>query len=169
MHPLALISTAYMVLPNWDAPHPYHSQSSSPSLEEANAQLPNHLQIDIPEVVAEVTDAFKRYEQALVTNDIAVLDALFFNSPNTIRYGTNEESIGYQAIQEFRSGRNPANLARELRNTTITTYGCDFAIASTEFTRTTSSGQLGRQQQTWIRTKQGWRVVAAHVSNRNLL
>ncbi|MBO3464115.1 oxalurate catabolism protein HpxZ [Aetokthonos hydrillicola CCALA 1050] len=124
------------------------------------------MQINIPEVVAEVTEAFNRYEQALVTNDVSVLDELFFNSPNTIRYGASEESIGYQAIQEFRQGRNPTNLARNLHNTVITTYGHDFAIASTEFTRDTSPNKLGRQQQTWVRTAQGWRIVAAHVSIR---
>lgn len=136
------------------------------SQENANEVLLPQLQINLPEVVAEVTEAFNRYEQALVTNDVSVLDELFFNSPHTIRYGASEESIGYQAIQEFRKGRNPANLARNLQNTIITTYGHDFAIASTEFTRDTSPNKLGRQQQTWIRTEQGWRIVAAHVSIR---
>ncbi|MBW4591213.1 oxalurate catabolism protein HpxZ [Aetokthonos hydrillicola Thurmond2011] len=136
------------------------------SEDNANKTLLPQLQINIPEVVAEVTEAFNRYEQALVTNDVSVLDELFFNSPNTIRYGASEESIGYQAIQEFRQGRNPTNLARNLHNTVITTYGHDFAIASTEFTRDTSPNKLGRQQQTWVRTAQGWRIVAAHVSIR---
>ncbi len=124
------------------------------------------LQINIPEVVAEMTEAFNRYEEALITNNVSVLDELFFNSPDTIRYGASEESIGYQAIQEFRLGRNPTNLARDLQNTIITTYGHDFAIASTEFIRNTSPNKLGRQQQTWVRTEQGWRIVAAHVSIR---
>ncbi|BAY43846.1 hypothetical protein SAMD00079811_14330 [Scytonema sp. HK-05] len=130
--------------------------------------LSPELQMNIPEVVEEVKAAFKRYEQALVTNDITVLDELFFNSPSTIRYGAGEESIGYQAIQDFRKGRNPSNLSRDLQNTIITTYGDDFAVASTEFTRTTSLNKLGRQQQTWVRTCEGWRIVAAHVSTRDL-
>ncbi|MDF5720092.1 MAG: oxalurate catabolism protein HpxZ [Rhizonema sp. PD37] len=133
---------------------------------DANKTLLPQLQMNLSSVVAEVTDVFNRYEQALVTNDVSVLDELFFNSPKTIRYGVLEESIGYQAIQEFRLGRNPTNLARDLQNTTITTYGHDFAVASTEFTRQTSPNKLGRQQQTWIRTEQGWRIVAAHVSIR---
>jgi len=128
--------------------------------------LSPQLQINIPEVLAQVTAAFNRYEKALVTNDISVLDELFFNSQETIRYGASEESIGYQAIQQFRQGRNPTNLARALRNTVITTYGHDFAVASTEFTRDSSPNKLGRQQQTWIHTQQGWRIVAAHVSFR---
>lgn len=124
--------------------------------------------LNIPEVLAEVTTAFHRYEEALMTNDIVLLDELFFDSPNTIRYGIGEESIGYQAIQEFRQSRNPLNLARTLKNTVITTYGHDFAVASTEFSRSSLTNKLGRQQQTWIRTPQGWRIVAAHVSFREL-
>jgi len=135
--------------------------------DDANKILLPQLQMNLSEVVAEVKDAFNRYEKALVTNDVSVLDELFFNSPNTIRYGALEESIGYQAIQEFRKGRNPTNLARDLQNTIITTYGHDFAVASTEFTRNTSPNKLGRQQQTWVRTEQGWRIVAAHVSIRD--
>ena len=136
------------------------------SEDNANKMLLPQLQINIPEVVAEVAEAFNRYEEALMTNNVSVLDELFFNSPDTIRYGASEESIGYQAIQEFRLGRNPTNLARDLQNTIITTYGHDFAIASTEFIRNTSPNKLGRQQQTWVRTEQGWRIVAAHVSIR---
>ena len=134
--------------------------------DDGNKTLLPQLQINISLVIAEVTDAFNRYEQALITNDVSVLDELFFNSPNTIRYGASEESIGYQAVQEFRLGRNPTNLVRDLQNTIITTYGHDFAVASTEFTRDTSPNKLGRQQQTWVRTEQGWQIVAAHVSMR---
>jgi hypothetical protein len=121
------------------------------------------MEIDIPEVVAEVTAAFARYEQALVTNDVAVLDELFWNSPHTLRYGATENLYGYAQIAAFRAGRSPAGLARRLFNTVITTYGRDFATANTEFQRE-GSDRTGRQSQTWLRTPEGWRVVAAHVS-----
>jgi hypothetical protein len=121
------------------------------------------MEIDIPEIVAEVTAAFARYEQALVTNDVAVLDELFWNSPHTLRYGATENLYGYAQIAAFRAGRSPAGLARRLFNTVITTYGRDFATANTEFQRE-GSDRTGRQSQTWLRTPEGWRVVAAHVS-----
>ncbi len=119
--------------------------------------------INEPDVLAEVTAAFARYEQALVTNDVAVLDELFWNSPHTLRYGATENLYGYDAIQAFRAGRPSAGLARTLGRTVITTYGRDFATANTEFHRT-GSDRTGRQSQTWLRTPEGWRVVAAHVS-----
>lgn len=121
------------------------------------------MEINLPEIVAEVTEAFHRYETALVSNDVAVLDELFWQSPYTIRYGATENLYGYDAIAAFRAGRSAANLDRTLKNTTITTYGRDFATANTEFDRP-NLGQTGRQSQTWLRTDQGWRVVAAHVS-----
>lgn len=119
--------------------------------------------INDPTTLAEVTAAFARYEQALVTNDVAVLDELFWNSPHTLRYGATEVLYGYEAIKNFRSGRSPAGLAREILSTAITTYGTDFATANVTFRRA-GSDRLGRQSQTWVRTPEGWRVVAAHVS-----
>lgn len=121
------------------------------------------MEINQPDVVAEVTAAFERYEAALVGNDIAVLDELFWDSPHTIRYGATENLYGYEAIAAFRQSRSPKNLDRTLMNTVITTYGQDYATANTEFRRG-ASGQTGRQSQTWIRTSQGWRVASAHVS-----
>lgn len=121
------------------------------------------MKINDPKVLAEVTAAFQRYEKALVTNDVAVLDELFFNDPNTIRYGVAENLYGYDEIKAFRAVRSPAGLARKLERTTITTYGGDFATANTLFVREGST-RLGRQSQTWARTEAGWRVVAAHVS-----
>jgi Protein of unknown function (DUF3225) len=119
------------------------------------------LSINLPEVLAEVTIAFQNYETALVTNDVPTLDALFWNSPHTIRYGATENLYGYDAIATFRSNRPSANLARTLKNTVITTYGQDFATANTEFER---NGKTGRQSQTWMRSSKGWKVVSAHVS-----
>jgi hypothetical protein len=119
--------------------------------------------VDIPEVLAEVTAVFARYEDALVNNRIEVLDELFWNSPTTIRYGAAENLIGYAAIQAFRAARPATGLARRLSNTVITTYGHDTATAMTEFHREGST-RIGRQSQTWVRMPEGWRVVAAHVS-----
>jgi hypothetical protein len=122
------------------------------------------MDVDRPEVVAEVTAAFERYEQALVSNDIAALDAIFRDDPRTIRYGGGENLYGYGEIKAFRAGRSPAGLARALSKTVITTYGRDFAVASTLFQRESAPGKIGRQMQTWVRFADGWHVVAAHVS-----
>ncbi|MEO8038624.1 MAG: oxalurate catabolism protein HpxZ [Betaproteobacteria bacterium] len=121
------------------------------------------MQINRPDVLAEVRAAFDRYEQALVTNDVTTLDSLFWASPHTVRYGATENLHGYAAIAAFRKARSPLNLARTLRDTVITTFGEDFATASTEFLRPPGTA-IGRQMQTWVRTDEGWRVVAAHVS-----
>lgn len=120
--------------------------------------------IDRPDILAEVRAAFARYEAALVGNDVAVLDELFWNDPRTIRYGATENLYGYDAIRAFRAGRSPAGLARDLSETVIVTFGEDFATASTLFRRSSAPGRVGRQTQTWVRCPEGWRVVAAHVS-----
>jgi Protein of unknown function (DUF3225) len=122
------------------------------------------MEIDLPEVVAEVTAEFDKYEKALVTNDVAVLDAVFRDDPRTIRYGGNEILYGFAEIAAFRSARSPAGLGRTLSRTVISTYGRDHAVASTLFHRPSVPGKIGRQMQTWVRFPEGWRVVAAHVS-----
>ena len=122
------------------------------------------MDIDLPDVVAEVTEAFARYEAALVANDVEVLDALFRDDPRTIRYGAAENLYGYAEIKAFRAARSPAGLARTLEKTVITAFGRDFAVASTLFRRATTPGRIGRQTQTWVRFPEGWRVVAGHVS-----
>lgn len=122
------------------------------------------MEIDLPEVVTEVEEAFTRYERALVTNDVAALDQLFKDAPTTVRYGATENLYGIGEIRAFRAGRSPAGLARTLSRTVITTYGRDLAVASTLFRRDTAPGRVGRQMQTWVRFPEGWRVVAAHVS-----
>jgi Protein of unknown function (DUF3225) len=121
------------------------------------------LEINIPEVVAEVTEAFERYERALVTNDVAILDSLFWDDPNTLRFGIAENLYGYEAIASFRSSRPTIDLTRHLRNTVIVSYGRDFATANTEFQRVGST-VIGRQSHVWVRTGEGWRIAAAHVS-----
>ena len=122
------------------------------------------MEIDLPEVVAEVREQFARYEKALVTNDVAVLDELFRADPRTLRYGVGENLYGYDAIMAFRAARSPAGLMRRTEKTVITTYGRDAAVASTMFYRDSAPGRVGRQMQTWIRFAEGWKIVAAHVS-----
>jgi Protein of unknown function (DUF3225) len=121
------------------------------------------MDINIPEVHAEVLAAFMRYEDALVNNRVDVLDELFWDSAHTVRYGVGENLHGIEAIRAFRLARPSTGLARTLKNTVITTFGRDFATASTEFQRE-GSARSGRQSQTWARMPAGWRVIAAHVS-----
>ena len=113
------------------------------------------MEIDLPEVVAQVRGAFERYEQALVANDVAALNAMFHDDPRTIRYGGAESLYGYAEIEAFRAARSAAGLARTLARTVITTYGRDHAVASTLFHRAAAPGKVGRQMQTWVRFAQG--------------
>ncbi len=122
------------------------------------------MKINDPKTVTEVEAAFARYEEALVTNDTATLGELFWRDPLTIRYGIAEILYGSDEIAAFRAARSPVGLARRLSRTVITTYGDDFATASTLFHRETIPGKVGRQMQSWARMPEGWRIVAAHVS-----
>ena len=122
------------------------------------------MDVNRPEVLAEVEAAFARYEQALVSNDLAVLDELFWADARTVRYGAGEVLHGIEEIRAFRGARPTQDLARTLGRTVITSFGQDFATASTLFTRANAPGRLGRQQQSWVRMPNGWRIVAAHVS-----
>jgi hypothetical protein len=119
------------------------------------------LEINIPDVVAEVRAAFERYEMALNANDVDVLDASFWNDPRVIRYSLTDNAYGFEAIHASRLSRPKTALKRVLTNTVITTFGRDLATVNTE---RLESGRLGRQSQTWVRMPDGWRVVSAHVS-----
>jgi hypothetical protein len=125
------------------------------------------MDINRPDILAEMTAAFERYEDALVNNHVEVLDELFWTSDFTVRFGVGENLYGIEAIRAFRKARPAVGLMRTLQNTTITTFGADFATAMTEFRRE-GSERIGRQSQTWVRVAgpggDGWRVVAAHVS-----
>jgi hypothetical protein len=123
------------------------------------------LEIDIPEVLAELVAAFEDYERALVDNDIAGLNALFWDNPLTLRYGTRVSEIqyGHEEIAAFRIRRGAVDQRRLLRNSRITTFGRDFGVANTEFIPA-GSEKIGRQSQTWMRTTNGWKIVSAHVS-----
>jgi hypothetical protein len=122
------------------------------------------MEINIPDVVAEVTASFESYEQALSTNDLDTIDGLFRDSPLTLRYGPDGTLLGHAAISAFRRARNIKGVERTLKNTIITTYGRDLAVANTESDRP-GSDVTGRQSQTWVRMPEGWRIVSAHVSD----
>jgi hypothetical protein len=122
------------------------------------------MEIDLPEVVAEVKAAFERYEKALVSNDVPVLDELFRDDPRTVRYGATEILYGYDEIRSFRAARSPVALGRKLSRTIVTTFGRDFAVASALYERPSAPGKIGRQTQTWVKFPEGWRVVVGHVS-----
>jgi hypothetical protein len=122
------------------------------------------MEIDLPEVVAEVRQAFDVYEKALVANDVAALNAMFRDDARTIRYGGTENLYGYAEIKAFRAARSPVALGRTLSRTVITTFGREFAVAATLYERPSAPGKIGRQMQTWVKIPAGWRVVAAHVS-----
>jgi hypothetical protein len=122
------------------------------------------MEIDLPEVVAEVKAAFERYEKALVSNDVPALDELFRDDRRTVRYGATEILYGYDEIRSFRAARSPVALGRKLSRTIITTFGRDFAVASTLYERPSAPGKIGRQTQTWVKFPEGWRVVVGHVS-----
>jgi hypothetical protein len=123
------------------------------------------LEVNIPEVVAELARAFDAYERALVGNDIGALNALFWESPLTLRYGTREpeQLYGHAAIAEFRKSRGAVDQRRTLRHQQIVTFGRDFGIATTEYVPA-GSDKVGRQSQTWVRTDAGWKIASAHVS-----
>ena len=120
--------------------------------------------IDDPATLAEVREVFVAYERAFIANDIAALDGFFLHAPTTIRYGVADRQLGMDELRAYRQTVPSAGLERELRDTVITTYGLEFAVASTLFFRDRHAGKTGRQMQTWIRTPDGWRIVAAHVS-----
>jgi hypothetical protein len=123
-------------------------------------------ELNIPEIVDEVTAAFERYDNGLAENDVAVLNDSFWEHPLTLRYGIAENLRSHAEIAGFRAARTPAQhaaRARVLENTRITTFGRDFAVANTEYTLV-ASGKKGRQSQSWVRMPQGWKVVSAHVS-----
>jgi hypothetical protein len=121
--------------------------------------------INDPSVIAELEALYPKYEQALVTNDVETLLALFWHSPHVMRFGATENLYGREEIEAFRKSRPAANLARTIRRLDIVSFGRDFASITLEFERTTPNGtRHGRQSQTWVRFPEGWRIIAAHVS-----
>ena len=122
-------------------------------------------QINSPEVLAELQELYPRYEQALVSNDVETLVAMFWASPEVMRFGVTENLYGHNELDDFRKSRPSANLARTVTRLDIVSFGRDFASITLEFERETAKGKVfGRQSQVWVRFPQGWRIVSAHVS-----
>jgi len=102
------------------------------------------MDINNPQTVAEVTREFNRYQQAILNNDVAVLNELFWNNTLTLRYGIGENLYGYAAIAAFRGARDPASALRVVGKNVVTTYGRDRGVS-----RRARSGQCaagGRQE-----------------------
>lgn len=125
------------------------------------------LELNLPDVVAEVAAAYERYETALAANDVAVLNEIFWTDPRTIRYGPAENLYGHDEIAAYRQARTPTDEPKIRARTVVTTYGTDMGTVNTMFGRDSVPGRVGRQSQTWLRTPDGWRVVCAHVSMIN--
>ncbi len=121
------------------------------------------LQTNLPVPLAELNYAFDLYEDALVHNKVDVLDALFWNSALTLRYGAKENLFGYDQIKAFRASRPGVGLARDIIDRHIVTFGETMGVANVTFKRP-AEPRMGRQSQTWIKFTEGWRVVSAHVS-----
>jgi hypothetical protein len=122
--------------------------------------------INDPETLAELQALYPKYEKALVTNDADTLVAMFWASPHAMRFGATENLYGIEEIASFRKGRSSANLARTIRRLDIVTFGKDYGSITLEFERTIEGRTTrGRQSQAWARLPEGWRIVAAHVSN----
>ena len=123
------------------------------------------MEINIPEIVAEVTAAFMAYEKALLANDVDMIDELFWDDEKTLRYGPNGTVVSHEALSAFRRSRNISPWVRTLKDTHIVTFARDFAVANTESTRPNADG-ISRQSQTRVRIPEGWRIVSAHVSDQ---
>jgi len=121
------------------------------------------MEINIPEIVAEVNEAFMKYEKAILANDVEMINELFWNDEKTLRYGPNGTLVSHAALSAFRRSQDIGAWERTLKDTYIVTFGRDFAVANTESTRSTADG-INRQSQTWVRMPEGWRIVSAHVS-----
>lgn len=123
------------------------------------------MEVDIPEVLAELTAVFEAYERALIGNDIASVNDMFWEDVRTVRFGVREAELlyGHAAIAEFRLARGPVDQTRTLKNSRVTTFGRNFGITNTEYLPA-NSDRIRRQSQTWMRTVNGWKIVSAHVS-----
>jgi len=123
------------------------------------------MQINDPEIVAELQALYPKYEAALLSNDAETLTRMFWASPHAMRFGVMENLYGIEEIEAFRKSRSPANLARTVRRLDIVTFGDDFGSITLEFERTINGKMIsGRQSQVWVRFPEGWRIVSAHIS-----
>ncbi|BAZ08381.1 hypothetical protein NIES4071_01860 [Calothrix sp. NIES-4071] len=116
-------------------------------------------------VVAEVTALYLQYEESLCSNNIEVMDNLFWDAPEVVRFGLAENLYGSDEIRDFRASRPNPKIEREILNLKVVTFGNDTATVTLEFRRIMNNiERFGRQSQTWYRFPTGWKVVSAHVS-----
>jgi hypothetical protein len=123
------------------------------------------MEINDPEVIAELRAVYPLYEEALVNNDVETLTKMFWASPYAIRLGAGENLYGVEEIEAFRKSRPAVNLTRRMVRLEVVSFGRDFGSITLEFERDTAAGVVrGRQSQVWVRMEEGWRIVSAHVS-----
>ena len=123
------------------------------------------MEINDADVVAELWALYLKYEEALVSNDVETLTAMFWASEHAIRLGAGENLYGMDEIEAFRKSRPAVNLARRMGRLEIVTFGKDYGSVTLEFERDAANGVVrGRQSQVWVRLDEGWRIVSAHVS-----
>jgi len=121
--------------------------------------------VNAPEVIAELAALYPCYEQALVSNDVDTLVAMFWEGPQVMRFGATENLYGPEELEAFRKARPSASLTRTVTRQDIVSFGRDYASITLEFERHTPKGLVrGRQSQVWVRFPHGWRIVQAHVS-----
>jgi hypothetical protein len=121
--------------------------------------------VNDPEVIAELRALYPRYEDALVSNDVDTLVAMFWAGPQVMRFGVTENLYGPDELEAFRKARPGAGLARTVTRLNIVSFGRDFGSITLEFERSTAKGLVrGRQSQVCVRFAEGWRIVQAHVS-----
>lgn len=123
----------------------------------------DRVEVDRVEVVAEVTEAFLGYEEALVAGDPERIVGYFWDAPQTVRFGVADHQHGLAEQFAWRSAQPPLPSGRWLHGTRVTTFGLDFAVVTTFFGYG-GGAATGRQSQTWVRLPVGWRIVSAHVS-----
>lgn len=121
--------------------------------------------VNDPAVVTQVTDLYLKYEEALCNNNLDVMDSLFWDGAEVVRFGITENLYGGDEIRNFRQNRSNPKIEREISNLKVVTFGKDAATVTLEFRRIINGVErFGRQSQTWYRFSEGWKVVSAHVS-----
>jgi ketosteroid isomerase-like protein len=124
---------------------------------------PPHQWLNLPETVAQVREVFERYEAALLAHNVEAINDFFLDSVVTVRLGIEEHGYGIDAIRTYRRRAQAVAANRRLQHTTISTIGSTAASVTTEFV-VPGDNRIGRQTQTWALTTEGWKIVAAHVS-----
>ena len=119
------------------------------------------MEIDRPDVIAEVSAAFEAYERALTANDVEGI--LSFFAGRAVRFGIADQQVGLAEQAAWRHAQGPLPPGRRLEDTIIHAYGESIVIVTTLFGYP-GRDVLGRQTQTWVRLPEGWRIVTAHVS-----